>query len=364
MRFLSGLKRLCDACFYFSFAGFVALLFGGSSLLAALPFFAAAAFLSALLAGRGLLQFAPLALLAGAFLAVPLHPANAAALAPACFLMAHSAAKERKGPRRFEYGRVFKAFLVMSFALMVWAFPLRLWPRLEQSLIPFGVAFAALACVLLRMERHDEQVAREKRLIIFNALSVAGVLLVAFAVGYWQLLGFAGAALGFAYRNAVVPLFLLILHPLALFAHWLLSMIRLPEERVVEPDGDAPPYEQDGVFPEALAGQQVEAIANAAAALLAALAVFILIALLTKLARGAGRAYPGAAHSRSALPGKPRAPSRRASRIRETYRKFLALCRRDGMWIPPHATSLDVERGAALKYGQDGSGELREIYAR
>jgi len=365
VRFLSGLKRLCDACFYFSFAGFIALLFGGSSLLAALPFFAAAAFLSALLAGRGLLQFAPLALLAGAFLAVPLHPANAAALAPACFLMAHSAAKERKGPRRFEYGRVFKAFFGLALAQIAFALFFRQWPQVEQSLFPFGVAFAALACLLLRMSRHDEQVARDGLFKAFNALSVAGAILVALVVGSRQFLGFVGAALGFVYQNTVVPLLMLLVYPLVLFGQWLIERLRRPEEEGAEIEWAF--FEEEGLYEAYRTGRhavEMETLANALGVLLGALAVFLLIRLLIKFARDAEGASSGAAQARGVLPRKPRAQSRHRNRIRETYRKFLALCRRDGMKIPVHATSLDVERGAALMYGQDGSRELREIYAK
>ena len=370
MRFLAGLKRLCDACFCFSFAGFVALLFGGSSLLAALPFFAAAAFLSALLAGKGLLQFAPLALLAGAFLVVPLHPANAIALAPACFLMARSAFASRKGLRRFEYDRVFKAFLGLAFAQMVFALFFRQWPLLERSLFPFGVVFVACACVLMRMSRHDDQVARDGRFKIFNALSVAAVLLVALAVGSGWFLGLAGAALGFVYQNAIVPLLLLIVYPLAFVMHRLaMLLLRRPVEIAETEIDEMAFFLPDGELQEAhRTGRhlvEMETISNALAVLLGALAVFLLVRLLMRLAQDAGSAPAGAAEARLALaPRKPRAQRRRGNRIRETYRKFLALCRKDGMEIPAHATSQDVERMAALMYGQDGSKELREIYAR
>jgi len=373
-----GLKRICDICFYMTFASFIGLaFFGGTSLLITLPIFAVVAFLIGALSRHRVLRCIPIVLLGGCFFVVPLYIANIVILIPAILYMVFALSNNEID--HYECARVFKIFLriYLAFITVMLLMGLgiqQLREQLEISVLPFGIAYMFGSVVLLRMLRHDDRVHKDARFKALNILSVVGVVVAVLIISSGTFLGVITRSVSFFYIEILVPVLIFIIT-------WVTTIIMFILGPLLNLLSTAAPeyatVEMDGVFEMAdseLTAMREPGIARIILtyllyAVLIALAVFLLYRLAKKLRTKVSRAVPFGkvpTQLRTSLPDS-KEPKRRIdsdNQIRAVYRKFLAHCRGRGIGIQPYMTSQDVENHAAKEFGRTESRELRELYIK
>jgi len=365
MTFTTTLKRICDICFYLAFAAFFAVVFGGTSLVATLPLFAIVAFLTALLGGWGVIRFVPLVLLGWCFFIVQLHVANVLVLIPACIYLVYVTYMPHQD---FDYTFMFKGFLwaFVIFILILLLFGLR--PELEISTFPFGVVFLISAVLLLRMLRHERHVMDEQGFNVLNIISIALVIGVGFILSSERAVLYIRTMMGMFYFNILAPFLGLIIAAFGFamqpIIKWLLG--RDIDRSVFDFDLGMMAFDDIEYTPQSESGRFAVVVTNLLYVFLCVIVVILLIKLIRKF-----RKHTPSFESKGLLEQRTelvfdKAPiqKRNTNKIREIYRKFLLLCRREGIRIEPYMTSLNIEHETLDKLRQPHSKKLRDIYIK
>jgi len=367
MTFTVGLKRICEICFYFAFANLIGLIFGGTSLFWTLPLFVLTAFLTAFLSDKGKVQYIPLVLLVGVFF--PLNIANGLVLLPACVYLIYATYKNSRGYdifQHFEYITMLKWFVGVFLIVAFIAFAFGFRVPFESSSLPFGIIFLISVVSLLRMLRHDMQVLNSRRFTLANILYVAGISFAVIALSSEWSIHF----LRMVYVYVIVPTFALIVMilgylmlPILHLLTFLVNRFAADEEIILNTLVIGPPEKIVGELGNYSDFELPMFIFYLAAG---AIAVFLLVKIIKRLQ---GKfipqtAFEGVAETRFSIGGAVKSPNEKRSgnKIREVYKQFLNLCRKKGIDIQPHMTSLDVEN-AAVARGWD-TAELRDIYIK
>ena len=375
MMIVSALKVLADILFYMAFAGSVGAIFGGSRILVTLPFFAVAILLSSLLSNRGALRFAPMVLLVGAYFVVPLSIANILVLTPACIYTIVAIPRPDANVREYDYIRVFHMFLYIFIPFFILLYVLRQRTALAAAAFPIGLVFISAAILLMRMLRHDESVLQEKKFMVRNLLSVAGIIAFSLAIGSQTFFDFLKAMISFLYKSIIVPLLMYSIMGILYVFSWIFSLFTGGEARSFADN----PLELDlnfdfGFFEdyeEVEVGAGGKILEYVLYTLAAAIIIFIVVRIFKALSRKsiAEARQADYVETRTSLnvSAKPQKKTRRSAsgRIREIYRKLLELCRDRGLEISPNLTSRDVERISSMMFGKPQEAhQMRDIYIK
>ena len=375
MMLVSALKVFADILFYMTFAGTVGAILGGSRLFVTLPFFAVALFLSSWLSKRGALRYAPMVLLAGMFFVIPLHPANIIVLVPACAYAVYALPRPGFNVREYDYIRIFRVFIFSFIPFFIILFAVRQRNALAAAAFPIGLVFLPAAILLMRMLRHDDAVLSEKKFILRNLLSVAGILVLGFAIGSQTFFNFLKAMLAFLYTKIFAPILMYGVMGILYAFIWIVGLFTNKEIGPLEnklPDFD---MNFDLGFSE---GYDDTKIGNGGRIfeyvlyiLAAAVIVFVVIRIFKSLTRKsvAEDKNPDYIETRGSVTVLPKPPKKdrnsATGRVRELYRKFLLFCQERGMGLEPHTTSRDVERVSTWMFGKPGESQrLRELYIK
>lgn len=376
MIFLSGLKRLCDICFYLTFASFLGVAFGGTNLLITLPIFGLVAFLAASLASKGKLRYAPLGLLVICFIIVPLNFMNVTVLIPPCLYLIYTLPKPNEDIGNYDYTGPFKLFLKI-YLIMIPLFLAFGWRSLlEDSALPFGLLFLLSTTIFLRMVRHEEQILNQHRVKLINLLAVIGLGVSSLILSSNPALNLVGILLGGLYFNLLLPILLVLFAGVVFLLGPVLNLFADQLDPIIARMGffmQGPPNLMEGGGFEELMPEEafttsffVYAIYIAAALLV----VLVVIKLFKKLAPDnfAIEKRSGLTETRTAIQTGKKSPriGRRTPnhQIREIYRKFLQKCHDEGITIKPFMTSLDIEHKAADYFQSPHTKKLRDMYIK
>ena len=365
MKFTYGLKRICDVCFYMTFANFAGLVLGGDGLLSALPWFAAACFGSAILVERGAFKYLPMLFPAGCFFVVPINVPNLVVLIPICVYLTYTTPKTILRVEQDSYIRIhmrfIKIFFICFFPLIVFGMS----AYLERGMLPYGIMFFALSSFLLRLIRHDETVLNDWHYKLRTIFSLSAIFAIGFIISMEITF-----IIGVIYFGIIVPILSLIIRALT----WLLRGVE-PRIPYFFPDfGDQSPMQawmQDDWLQVAERQHSIfwAILGYIIIAVIISLIVYLLVQLFKKTVyKKSEESSNKTIESRTSItPMKKAARKQRShknNQIREIYRKFLKHCRKAGIGVTPTTTSLDIETLANKKFGMPQSRELRELYIK
>ena len=374
MMIASALKLLSDVLFYMTFAGSIGAMLGGSNIILALPFFAVAILLSSWLSNRGSLKYAPMVLLVGAYFAVPFHLANILVLTPACIYAITAIPSPEDNVKEYDYTRIFRLFIYIFIPFFVMFFVLKQRYALSTTAVPIGLAFVSASILLMRMLRHDEAVLRERKFMVRNLLSVAGIIVLSLALGSQTFFAFLRSMLAFMYTKFIVPILMYSIMGIIYVFSWIISLFTSGEARSFKKDPlqlnlmlDMSYSEDLDEVRSGIGGQIFDYVMYTLAA---ALVIFLIIRIFKALSRksiaDARQASYNETRSNIDVPKAPKV-SRRSpdGRVREIYRRFLLLCNERGMGQEPHYTSSDVARISSIMFNKpQESQQLRDIYIK
>jgi len=195
MIFMSALKRICNMCFYLTFATFFGYFFAYllgleiSHFFVTFPIFIGVGFLSTFLDSRGWLKYLSFLPLALTFLIIPLTILNLLILLPLIIYMSWSTseplwAQKASGEYYFvlDHTPVFKRF--MKFFIPILLLQLFLSLLFGRSItfpidsLLFGLSFIIASVVFTRMIRHDEAIFAQLRFKAINAIPIMAVIII------------------------------------------------------------------------------------------------------------------------------------------------------------------------------------------
>jgi len=376
MTFPSGLKRICDICFYLTFASLIGALLGADNLTSTLPVFASIAFLSAFLAPRGWIRYASFILLPALFLFVSPTIANLIILTPAIVYIIWACPKPGERVADFDYTTTFLVFLGIFGFIFAFFMILHSWAEVGDDFPPdtflFAMMFAVLSIVFMRMARHHESVLRQLRFKVMNTTSLVGVMIVAVLVSNDRFLAFVWSIIRFIWLQIFVPLLEIIAWVFVVIVAFIAGLFGLDEFG----EFDSPPPPQMGFsdmpeegFYDRDAWAYGHIVLIFIVVVVALLILYAMFKLLSRKINATVIKDDGIEEERFALDDDGKEKKRRFRRqkenqVREIYREFLKLVKKKDVIIPPHLTSYEVENRVATKFQTEKSNELRNEYIK
>ncbi|MCL1950715.1 MAG: DUF4129 domain-containing protein [Turicibacter sp.] len=362
MIFPSSLKRICDVCFYMTFASFIGLLFGGDNLMVALPFFAAAITLSVWRLSR-----IPLLLIPLVFFIIPASLPNLAVLAPIIAYLVVALPKSREHIGQFDYTDIFSLFIKVFFGFLVVALTLRQMPIFEDTTLPFGIMFLGASIVLMRMSRHDEEVISRPRFKWLNILSLLTILGVGGMLSHPLFLNVIWGTLVFVYGQLFVPIIGFIIFVLLQALNWIFSLIGLSRPEFPEIDFGGGEVEPGyGELPPLTDPPEIGALGVIGYIILILAVAGILVVIFKRLAKKheIQENQSGVEETRTHLADRPKKPRhhRSQNQVRDCYRKFLHHCTKNELQLQSYMTSESIEEEALKAFHCEKSRELRALY--
>jgi len=371
-------KILCDLCYYFYYAGFVAAFFGLSgSPLPAVLLMTLAVTGSWLLRNKGALRFAPLALLLGC---LPLiHAvADAVVLIPAAIYAVLTVKNMLLPPNRESMLDTFTLLVKFTPIPLFFAVLLGKMALYKAASLPCLLLYLVFSIFILRLLRHEEEILSRPRFQLMNAGVLLLVCLVCLAFSSQAFLGLLGGLAGGFYRWIISPvmnLLALVATGVGWIVYFLMKGIKPGKNKVELGTGESV-LEQMEQQLEATGGAGDGSWLNTVAAgvvivLCAVAAVIIFKKLMERRERsqlaltGVQRSDLRQVESRggrrgSILPGSPR------QQVRDTYRRFLIFCMQRGMQVHLSDTSGDMLLAVQQQFwcDADAAETMRGIYIR
>ena len=369
MTFPNGLKRICDICCYMVFATLIATPLGSYDLIATLPVFAIVAFLAAFLAPRGRIKYISLTPLPLIFLIVPLTIVNLVVFTLAILYMIWAIPKQNESVAGFNYEAVFNGFLKVFGVILLLRFgvfaPLFDGAPFPTDTLFFAAAFLLLATIFTRMIRHDENILNQIGFKLINMISVIGVVLGIFLVTNRTFLEIT-TTIWFFIARYLIYLLLLIAYPIARLLSLLLTefdpeaMLLMGGLNFID-DYGIEYYEADSqpIWPLIIA------------VIVVGIVMIIGLPLLFKLIKALLSKVLGIRDDEDIedefIPlddkdKKKRRFRRRENQIRELYRDFLKLIKKNDIDISLHLTSKELEIQVATTFNTETSSALRNEY--
>ena len=367
MTFPNGLKRICDICYYMTFATLIASFLGSENLIITLPVFASVAFLSAFLAPRGRIKYISLIPLFLIFLIVQSTVINLIVFIPTVFYMMWAMPKKDESTAGFNYEAIFNGFLKAFGTILVIRFGLLgiFEMQFPTDTMLFATAFLILAIIFTRMIRHDENILNETRFKLINLISVVGVILGIVVVTSRTFLEIATTIYLF-----IAPYLIYLLMPIM----YLIAIIFEDFEPKKDPAAmmlrpmeffqELAAYLNEESDPSEVVGYILVFIVSAIVIIVVLYILYKLIkALLTKIL---GTQDDDIEDEIIPLDDKKKRRLRRyrENQIRELYRNFLILTRKNEIDTSVHLTSKEIENQVVSKFKTDTSGELRDEYIK
>ena len=379
MTFTSGLKRICDICFYLTFASLIGSLIGADNLVSTLPLFVCIAFLSAFFAQKGKVKYFSFLLYPLIFLLISPTTPNLIILIPAMLYLIKACPKQKERASEFDYATVFMVFLGIFGFIFVFNLLINSWvagsmPEFASDFFLFALMFAILSIVFMRMARHNDSVLKQFRFKVMNAASLIGVIVAAVLVSSNVFLAFIWSIIRFIWVRLIMPLLeaviWVIFNILAFFMRILgtdHSMDGLME--ILGDDGSPEAaveeifYYEHEVWPY---GRIILVV------ILAIIGIFVLIKifkLLTSKIAVTEIDTEGIVEERFALDDDKQQRKRRFGRqkenqVREIYRDFLRLIKKNEVLVPSFLTSHEIDVQVSGKFQSKKSSQIRDEYIK
>lgn len=375
MVIVHGLRILTDLAFYYAFASYISVCFGGRYAMVGLLVQAACFALSAALREKLCLRLAALLpsvllwLLPGIGLADGLL-----FLPPAVYLVWQA----WKGKYPLEWNRqveLFSVFLKVYTCVAAFLLASGMLKLLSAASLPIALIMLVCSVLLMRTLRHEPETYCQRRYQLVNLVSVAAVTVVAALISTEAFLKSCLSLLGSLYNTLVLPVLMMLLTAFVYVLRsvaWLLALLELkmPE------NGEMIELNLDNMLEDLDVKEITRYHIDLKGLMIALLAVACVAALyfffrwMSRLGWGEG-ASDTLGEKRGvvdSVPGKPEKQPRFGSpvqRVRAQYRKFLKLYLAMGGEMEKSDTSLDVHRGARkCRLDEAAARELREIYIR
>ncbi len=373
MPLAAALKTLSEISLYFTAAGFVLGYFGLSSVMLPVPFILALAVGAYCLLQRRfkLLRFLPLLLIPACFFFAK-NLTDAVCLIPPCAYALIVSLLGRFKFDRWQAVSLLKKGLVASIAIIIISivFADSFQTRLA---VTWTCVFCIASALLCRMLRLDENVWDSPRFILSNLIPVAGAGALAALLSSDLILGSVGSAGSAFYRKLILPVITWIMHLLSYAvkgAGSLLGEIELNEPELDEFGKNMSARDLDlEIEGELGRGSDIlfKILAVIGILLFLFIAFLVFYHFLRDNSRAAEKKDAPAWEKASGGEGKAKRhifqPHDERWHVRETYRKFLALCRKRGMEITQQQTSGDISREAEKFFDPADLEELRSVYA-
>jgi hypothetical protein len=367
------LKILVDVGLYYMIAGFFAAIFGASAatILLAVPIFAVSVTLSYFLRETGAWRFAPYVLL----VAIPFLPGGClasliAALPMAAYVILMST-KRLYVPEWTQQVDIFSLSWKILIVMLIVGLIGRKMQIVTAVIIPMAVISGGCSILLMRSLRHEPKVYCQKNYQIVNIVAIVLVGIAAMLLSSKVFLGFCAWLLSSIFRYVISPVltgFIYIILGIVQGVLWLASFIKLGFQK---PD-DENAVELNLTSPIESFVEQNEATGDAFGNVLIALGVMILLILLYLLlkfmmARKSGepestgtevRYYADPRKNKVAKPERSSA----VWRVRTQYRRFLKLCKDNGIVPAKSDTTREINSLCRTIFDHKLTAELREIY--
>jgi len=368
MTFPSGLKRICDVCFYMTFASLI----GSGDLIFTLPIFAAVAFLSAWLAQYGALKYISILPLFSMFLVVAPTIQNVGILMPIVIYLFWSMPKVGERIAQFSYLPVFRIF-IKAFSIMLAIFVVvSLWFNTTEFTFPrdsllFGFTFLLTSVLVLRMIRHDEAVLKQIRFKMINSLPLVGILVGAILLSRSFFLDFILSVVGFIWWVLLLPLVLIIMWFIINIVMFIFGFFNIGGQDPLEME--LPAFLE---FVGEFLNQERNVNTTIFAAIVIALGVITICLVFKMLSNKVGSPIirdDGIVEEHFTLEDlldkrKNYFRNYKENQVRAIYRNFLVLIKKSEIELPLHLTSDEIVGRVSDSLNFEMLNELRKAYIR
>jgi len=385
MILISGLKRICDVCFYMTFASMLAWILGTEeNLIVTLPIFVLTAFLSAFLAKYGVIKYIGLLPLILILLIITPSLLHMLIFIPIFLFLIWTMPNAFEEATKFEYHHIFKLFLIVFIAtvlifLLVVLVNSTASFNISQANIAFShdvllfaISFLIFAIIFMRLIRHDAAVLAQTIFKIMSSISVVALLFGAilltsnafiFLFRFIWVYGFGSILQGIAWLFTL-PLRNITLTPLDI------SLASYCDDY----DDCDEFYGHGGIFEDEVPTEYLtdfdrinwELVFFIMIIILIILTVILFKRLATKVESGVPIAS-GIKEERQLLNNgrrKKASLKQENNPIRAIYRKFLILLKKESLELDDHFTSFEVEKAAEQTFSSTKSSLLREAYIK
>ena len=378
MRIVYGLKLACETYFYLAVAAIIGLMYNASEALLAVPA------LLGLGAGIGLLLSAKSEKARYPFLALGLIPLafgfgkrELIVMLP-MFVYAFYYIKNNRTASDYYYTfRRFRAEIVLlPFFLL---FSTMLYPEGPAEAVPAMFLFLTLSIALLRMQRHEEHIIRQKRFQLLNLLGISGVCILGVVLSTDWAVRILKAVLQFLYAYVLTPIIQALLWVLNRFIDllsWICSLIPWSEGSYDMPTMETQSEGLGGgemfenlTQADIAANPLLKHILEIVGILILAVAVFFLLRALSKHAPS-GDNVERKDEREKLVSGAPRVKKNAGTRgksvdgIRKMYVAFLHMAESRGVVLNGRQNSLQIRNLSEKNFDAQALDEMREAYLR
>lgn len=379
MLMLVFLKITADLALYFTFAGFLAVVYGAwSGFVFGSVLFGAAVFtVSYALKAKGRARFAPLVFGIIGGLAGASSIAECVVVIPAAVYMWYLAGKEVYEPDRYSQMGIFSVFwkVFLAFGLLMTVAGKA--EEITAVSVPMGVLTMAASVLILRSLRHEPEVYLQRNYQMTNLLLVVCVVGLVLFLSSQMMVTLVVMTVKTIYQWVVLPVIMLVVYIFAVIV-WLLSKLfafvkikKLETDQQLQMqimdvnqifEGMVPGANHEELFAKILMGIGIVA------------AVIICILVFRMLAKRDQevRKVSGVRDERTKTvikreKTKHRSENTHVEIVREQYKRFLRMLAQQGVVTEKAHTSLDVQkqyRRVERSEEIDGklADELRQIY--
>jgi len=380
MSLLFTMRVIVVLSFYFTFANVLAVIFGGTPALFALVVLGATMYLGARLKHQ--LRFISLALLPLCFVVVPLYAANILLLLPAIGFVVFNIMNVGKISIKWNGKGMLKVYLVLAVltAIFLYLYESYMYDATQyigSVILPFAFILVTSTVLLLRTIRHKTELPTSIMFDIGNVGIVIGVFALGAFLGSEAVFSMIIEWLGVVYLYTILPaisfIFYLVIRLIGpvtqRFAEW-----HIGRERPVSEEYDMDMYGdmgEDLVMPPP-SEFNYEIFAIAIFIIIAAIAIWIIVLIVKRFAKIDPAAifrrdvittehYTGGKLRKKKPALKP--PRGNERRLRDVYKRFLALCERNGIIKYAHLTSADYQQRFVDDFNaQQELVEFRNLY--
>lgn len=369
------LKMAADLGFYFTFAGFFAMMAkaSGMNMLASLIIMSLSAAASFTLRGKGGLRFLPILLSVLCVLLPNTNLGGMVVLVLPVLYCAYVMAKELYVPEWDSQVSIFSVYWKIFFVFIFIGMLAGKREIVYSFMIPCGILTLVCLVLLMRSLRHEEEIYTSKKYQLVNLGIIAAVGVVALFLSSDLFLGLVAAFFKAVYSYVVSPILLLFIYLILAVMKgiaWLFSFIKFkfePEMNEVELNMTSTQDLFGDLSDEV--GVNGETFDRVMLALGIVVGVIIAILVFKYLARRNGekrediatRDYRFAAEPPSVKEEEPDMGSS-VQKVRTQYKRFLKFCRSEGIAFNKSDTSLDVNYRCGSSMPKEDTKEFREIY--
>jgi len=368
MTFPSGLKRICDVCFYMTFASLI----GSGDLIFTLPFFAVVTFLSAFLAKYGVIKYISILPLFLMFFVIQPTVSNIAILIPIIIYLFWSMPKAGERVAQFNYIPVFRLF-IKTFSVILGIFMLiSLWFNTTEFEFPrdsllFGFTFLLTSVIVLRLIRHDEAVSKQLRFKMINSLPLVGISIGTLLISRSFFVDFILSIIRFIWQILLFPIFLIIMWIAANIVNFIFGFFNIGN---LDPVALELPDFLEAFADFVTAERDLSSLIGVLIGIMIVLGIIMIRLIFKFLSDKIGSpiirddgieeehfTLEGASGKRNRYFG-----NRKENQVRSIYRNFLALAKKNNIELPLHFTSDEIAGRMSYSISSENSKKLRDAY--